>query len=623
MATGNNWNLRDGFTDNYNLATSAVRESDRQFSDAQKIVSDAYALDKTAATQGMEIDRINQENLEKALISREKVGDFEGQQEIQRALESLGTGYADQPVTTEGDAQPEQQNPEIVTSEGKLMPDPTAPINAVKNAQRPPSTRPAARPMTQMERLKAIEPMLASPRARAALRQMVVKESMLEANQLATMAPDEAFNGLIKNGIIKGNPLIADDHGTYTRVMPDGKNKITIDRNEAAAWVGDIINKTKNQYTLIEERRQLAEAAKSRVAVDAQETKNRMSLKTYQTNEEMRAQNAEYGLRTQLERTKAELEAGIIGVKKKAGVYGSTYGRDGNNSEYDTNPAPFDAQSIPENTTQRAAQYDSATPAFNSTIESAARQNNVDPTVFKRLIGSESSFNPSASNGVAFGVAQIYKSNIGDKAGQISMEDAMNPEKALPYAAKLFSGYLKQAGGDYNEALMRYKGATSAEGRKAMQAPINDILSGINSGAKPQAAPKNPNKGQTVDLETMDFEQIDKKIQTYKELEQKASKSNDRKSALLYQQAIAQLTTARTARGGDAKKISGKLNAMKTLIESSLQENPSRADGSTITSEFRRLMDKHNADLKKGTPIDEAKFQAEYDALLSKIRARK
>jgi soluble lytic murein transglycosylase-like protein len=620
MATGNNWNLRDGFTDNYDLATSAVREADKQFSSAQKIVENAYALDKTAATQGMEIDRINQENLEKALISRERVGDFEGQQEIQRALESLGTGYADQPVTTEGDAQPEQQNPEIVTSEGKLMPDPTAPINAVKNAQRPPSTRPAARPMTQMERLKAIEPMLASPRARAALRQMVVKESMLEANQLATIAPDEAFNGLIKNGIMKGNPLIANDHGTYTRVMPDGKNKITIDRNEAAAWVGDILNKTNNQYKLIEERRQLAEAAKSRVAVDAQETKNKMSLKTYQTNEEMRAQNAEYGLRTQLERTKAELEAGIIGVKKQAGAYGSTYGRDGNNSEYDTNPAPFDAQSIPANTTPRAAQYDNATPAFNSTIESAARQNNVDPTVFKRLIGSESSFNPSASNGVAFGVAQIYKSNIGDKAGQISMEDAMNPEKALPYAAKLFSGYLKQSGGDYNEALMRYKGATSAEGRKAMQAPINDILSGINSGAKPQAAPA---KQEAIPLSKLPFDQIDKYIENEKEILKNGMKENNRKKIETAQQKIDQLTAARTARGGDAKKISGKLNAMKTLIESSLQENPSRADGSTITSEFRRLMDKHNADLKKGTPIDEAKFQAEYDALLSKIRTRK
>jgi hypothetical protein len=304
MATyRDNWDLRAGFTKDYDLATSAVKEADKQFASAQEIVKDAYALDRTAATQEGEISRMNQENLEKLLVSQERVGDFQSQQEIQRALESLGTGYANQPVSTEADLPPEQPRPEVVTEDGRLIPDPTAPINAVPNAQKPPSTRPAARPMTQIERLQAIEPMLASPRAKAALRNMVVKESVNEARMLATIAPDEAFNGLIKNGVIRGNPLIAnDDNITYSRIMPDGKNKITIDRNEAAAWVGDMINKTSNQYKLLEERRQTSEKLVADKELDTAKTDNRI----------------------QLERTKAGLEAGLVNLRaSKEGGGGS------------------------------------------------------------------------------------------------------------------------------------------------------------------------------------------------------------------------------------------------------------------------------------------------------------
>ncbi|MFY8043863.1 MAG: hypothetical protein ACOVOD_13155, partial [Rhodoferax sp.] len=153
-----NWDLRAGFTKDYDLATSAVSEADKQFADAQRIVSRAYAIDKTAATQEGEINRMNQENLEKLLVSQENVGDFQGQQEIQRALESLGAGYVDQPVSTEADLQPEQQTPEIMTDDGEVMPDPRAPINATQNAPKLPVAKPAARPMTQLERLQASEP---------------------------------------------------------------------------------------------------------------------------------------------------------------------------------------------------------------------------------------------------------------------------------------------------------------------------------------------------------------------------------------------------------------------------------------------------------------------------------
>lgn len=356
MATGSNWDLRAGFTNNFDLATSAVKEADKQFASAQNIVKDAYALDRTAATQGGEIDRINQENLERLLVSQEKVGDFQSQQEIQRALESLGTGYADQPVSTDADLPPEQPQPQIMTENGQMIPDPSAPINAAQNAQKPPSTRPAARPMTQIERLQAIEPMLASPRAKAALRTMVVKESMNEARMLATIAPDEAFNGLIKNGVIRGNPLIANDDGTYTRTMPDGKNQIRIDRNEAAAWVGDMINKTNEQYKLIDSRRKLGEKTAAEIEVDAQKQNNRIIV----AQEEAR-------LKSVLQQQKAGLDDNNVRLRANLGAYnrGSGRGRggsDANAGDYEPGDVDFTGAGAPVNARPAARPAPGAAP---------------------------------------------------------------------------------------------------------------------------------------------------------------------------------------------------------------------------------------------------------------------
>lgn len=316
--TPDNWDLRAGFTRNYDVATSAVNEADKQFASAQDIVKKAYALDRTAETQESDINRINQTNLESLLVSQEKVGDFQGQQEIARALESLGYGYADDSVSTEGDLPPEQPRPEVMTDDGRMIPDPTAPINAVPNAQKPPSARPAARPMTLMERLKAVEPMLSSPRAKTALRNMVVKESMNEARQLATIAPEEAFNGLIKNGVIRGNPLVANDDGTYTRVMPDGKNQIRIDRNEAAAWVGDMINKTNEQYKLVDSRRNIDEKMAAEIEKDTQKQKNRMAV----AQEEAR-------LKSILESQKAGFADNNVRLRARLGAYSRGGGRGG------------------------------------------------------------------------------------------------------------------------------------------------------------------------------------------------------------------------------------------------------------------------------------------------------
>ena len=618
MATNDQWDLRAGFTKDYDLATSAVEASDKQFRDAQKIIQNAYELDKTAATQGSDIERINQDNLEKVMASRERVGDFQSQQEIQRALESLG--YADQPVSTEADKPPEQQKTQVFDDGGQLIEDPVAPINAVENTQKPTQVKPLARPMTQIEKLQAIEPMISSPKAKYALRQMVQKEAIGEAKMLATIAPDEAFNGLIKNGVIRGAPLVANDDGTYTRVMPDGKNQIRLDRNEAAAWVGDTINKTNEQYELIEARRKLKEGEASAINVDTARTKNRIEMyqelnRLNMTRDESLSQlkkiNSAYDFdrRDQLARIQGRNK-----VRPGSSYQGAKSFDEDDNDEMDS--------AYPENVTPRAAQYDNAKPAFNSTIESAAKQNNLDPTIFKRLIGTESGFNPEAVNtvdgeNVAFGVAQIYKSNIGDKPGQISMADAMNPEKALPYAAKLLGEYVKQSNGDYNEALMKYKGATSDSSRKAMQAPINDILSGMK---KPTAG-----KSGGLDLSTMSLGELAalklKEVEAAERAKKEGSPAKERNA----NSNIAALDSAIKVKGDDTGK--GKKtpsinlpDKMNSLGKELMSKPRTSAQQMELSRAMLDLQKKYGQAQQSGDKLDAEKFEEEYRALMERMK---
>lgn len=148
-------------------------------------------------------------------------------------------------------------------------------------------------------------------------------------------------------------------------------------------------------------------------------------------------------------------------------------------------------ESTPQAVARSAVQYDAINTPYDDVMTKAAQQYGIDPVVFKRLIGTESSFKADAINNVngkpvAFGIAQIYTTNIGTKQGQISQADAMDPLKAIPYAAQLFAQYLKEANGNYEQALYRYKGATSVAGRTAMARPIATILSGID---QPGVAP--------------------------------------------------------------------------------------------------------------------------------------
>jgi soluble lytic murein transglycosylase-like protein len=136
----------------------------------------------------------------------------------------------------------------------------------------------------------------------------------------------------------------------------------------------------------------------------------------------------------------------------------------------------IEPQPIPA--TKKALKYDQTQTEYDPLILQSAQQYGVDPIIFKRLLGSESSFqpDPTANRKIARGIAQIHVNNI--KSGMISLQDALNPQAAIPFAAQLFSQYLQQSNGNYEQALQMYKGAISAQGKRSMAGIIGDILSG-------------------------------------------------------------------------------------------------------------------------------------------------
>lgn len=137
-----------------------------------------------------------------------------------------------------------------------------------------------------------------------------------------------------------------------------------------------------------------------------------------------------------------------------------------------------------------AQQYDSRKTQYDALMQQAAQANGIDPVVFKRLIGTESSFDPNAVSprGANFGlgIAQIAAVH------GLSDEQRRDPNVAIPFAAQLFKQYLDAAGGDYNQAILRYKGASSPTGVQAMAPVAQTILSGVTpttAAALPAAAP--------------------------------------------------------------------------------------------------------------------------------------
>jgi hypothetical protein len=134
--------------------------------------------------------------------------------------------------------------------------------------------------------------------------------------------------------------------------------------------------------------------------------------------------------------------------------------------------------------------WDKKKTPYDELVVQEARRRGIDPVVLKRLIGSESSFNPQAvsprGEKYGIGIAQIADVH------NMSKEDRLNPNKAIPAAAELFAQYLKRADGDYEKALQMYKGASSEGGKQRMAGPIRRILEGVASVVIPSAQAREP-----------------------------------------------------------------------------------------------------------------------------------
>ena len=139
----------------------------------------------------------------------------------------------------------------------------------------------------------------------------------------------------------------------------------------------------------------------------------------------------------------------------------------------------------PTKPSKTALSYDNKVTPYDAVIQQSAIQYGIDPVVFKRLLGTESSFNPTAVSprGESFGlgIAQIAAIH------GLSREQMLDPNVAIPAGAQIFAEILKQAGGNYELALQRYKGASSAKGKAAMAGPIATILSGLIPSAQAAA----------------------------------------------------------------------------------------------------------------------------------------
>lgn len=141
--------------------------------------------------------------------------------------------------------------------------------------------------------------------------------------------------------------------------------------------------------------------------------------------------------------------------------------------------------------------YDNAKTPYNDLINQAAQQYGIDPVVFKRLIGTESSFDPNAVSprGESFGLGI---GQIAEVHG-LTREQRLDPNIAIPKAAEIFAQYLREADGDYTAALMQYKGASSEKGIAAMQEPVAIILNGTNVQGAQEIELVGKNPGQTAD----------------------------------------------------------------------------------------------------------------------------
>ena len=171
--------------------------------------------------------------------------------------------------------------------------------------------------------------------------------------------------------------------------------------------------------------------------------------------------------------------------------------------------APSVAQAAPS-APKQTQKYDATTTPYDALITQSAQQNGIDAVIFKRLLGTESSFNPKAVSprGEKFGLGIAQ---IADVHG-LTRKQRLDPNTAIPFAAQLFAQYLQQNNGDYTRAIQKYKGAS----KTSVAAVTDTILARTSSPLEiPQTQARNKQLAefylanpQTIPFELQQLQQV-------------------------------------------------------------------------------------------------------------------
>lgn len=160
----------------------------------------------------------------------------------------------------------------------------------------------------------------------------------------------------------------------------------------------------------------------------------------------------------------------------------------------------------PAGSTRRAQNFDRQGPQWDGVIQQAAAQFGVDPVILKRLLASESNFLTTNNSGQvnrqsgALGPAQIMPIHI--QRGIVTEEQARDPTIAIYFMAAHLAQNLRNEGGNYEMALLRYKGAISPRGIASMTPVVRDITSGFQWDEAQVMAAVGPQLARTRDPAT-------------------------------------------------------------------------------------------------------------------------
>lgn len=113
-----------------------------------------------------------------------------------------------------------------------------------------------------------------------------------------------------------------------------------------------------------------------------------------------------------------------------------------------------------------------------------ANQFGIDPAIFTAQIQQESSFNPSATNGNAVGIAQFMPQSVNEYAP----DNRLDPYASITAAAQFDASLLAKNGGDYTGMLTSYgtlsnKAGSSVGPGSSVYQKFQDIISGISDNA--------------------------------------------------------------------------------------------------------------------------------------------